>query len=108
MPRQRVRWTHALSGGLVVAVVWQFGSQLLSRFILGGNYSAYGVVGSFIAVMLWVYCASVLLYVGGQLVQVLGHPYEPPPAAEKQASQPAQPAAVAAASTTEPSKAVDG
>jgi membrane protein len=79
MPRRKVRWLHAAAGGVTVAVIWQFGSQLLSRFILGGNYSAYGVVGSFIAVMLWVYCASVLLYLGGQLVQVLGNPYEPPP-----------------------------
>ncbi len=107
MPRQRVRWTHALCGGLIVAVVWQFGSQILSRFILGGNYSAYGVVGSFIAVMLWVYCASVLLYLGGQLVQVLGHPYEPPSAAEKQTSQAAKPAVAPAASVPEPSKPAD-
>ena len=78
IPRARVRWTHAAAGGLLVAVVWQIGSQGLSRFIIGGNYSAYGVVGSFIAVMLWVYCASVLLYMGGQLVQVLGHPQESP------------------------------
>jgi membrane protein len=78
IPRKKVRWLHAAWGGLLVAVVWQFGSQLLSRFIVGGNYSAYGVVGSFIAFMLWVYCASVLLYLGAQLVQVLGRPYELP------------------------------
>ncbi|MGD9723814.1 MAG: YihY/virulence factor BrkB family protein [Pirellulales bacterium] len=78
MPRRRVRWLHALCGGLVTAVVWQIGNEALSRFMTGGTYSAYGVVGSFIVIMLWVYCASVLLYLGGQLVQVLGHPYEPP------------------------------
>jgi membrane protein len=77
MPRVRVRWLHAACGGLLVAVTWQVGSQLVSRFIVGGNYSAYGVVGSFIAIMLWVYYASILLFLGGQLVQVLGHPNEP-------------------------------
>ena len=102
MPRQRVRWTHALCGGLVVAFVWQFGSQVLSRFILGGNYSAYGVVGSFIAVMLWVYCASILLYLGGQLVQVLGHPYEPPSGSSQSKSQPTKHAAVASAPAAPP------
>jgi membrane protein len=86
IPRRKVRWLHAAFGGLVVAVVWQFGNQLLSRFIVGGNYSAYGVVGSFIAFMLWVYCASILLYLGAQLVQALGAPFEPP-------SLPAQPEA---------------
>jgi membrane protein len=77
MPRAAVAWRHASCGGLLAALAWQVGSQILGRFIIGGNYSAYGVVGSFIAVMLWVYCASVLLFLGGQLVQVLGHPDDP-------------------------------
>ena len=77
MPRRRVRWVHALWGALITAVVWQIGNELLSRFMTGGRYSAYGVVGSFIVVMLWVYCASFLLYLGGQFVQVLGNPYDP-------------------------------
>ncbi len=81
MPRRKVRWLHAAAGGVAAAVVWQFGGQILGRFILSGNYSAYGVVGSFIAFMLWVYGASIILYVGAQLVQVLGNPYEPPPPA---------------------------
>ena len=60
--------------GILIAVIWQLGSQVVSRFIVGGNYSAYGVVGSFIAMMLWVYYASILLLFGAQMVQVLGHP----------------------------------
>lgn len=77
VPRVRVRWLHAAAGGLLVALLWQLGSQLVSRFLIGGHYSAYGVVGSFIAMMLWVYCASILLFLGAQFVQVLGHPEEP-------------------------------
>ena len=76
LPRALVRWRHAAIGGLTVAVIWQIGAQIVSRFIVGGHYTAYGVVGSFIAMMLWVYCASILLFLGGQLVQVLGHPQE--------------------------------
>jgi membrane protein len=81
IPRAKVRFVHAAMGGVVVAFSWQLGSQVLARFIVGGNYSAYGVVGSFIAVMLWVYYASILLLLGAQLVQVLGHPENqlPPP-----------------------------
>ncbi len=78
IPRVAVRWRDAAGGGVAVAIIWQVGSQLLSRFIVGGNYSAYGVVGSFIAMMLWVYCASTLLFFGAQFVQVLGYPEEPP------------------------------
>jgi membrane protein len=82
IPRAKVRFLHAAIGGVVVAFSWQLGSQVLAKFIIGGNYSAYGVVGSFIAVMLWVYYASILLLLGAQLVQVLGHPQNqltPPP-----------------------------
>jgi membrane protein len=74
IPQAKVRWFHAACGGIMVAIVWQIGSQILARFVVGGNYSAYGVVGSFVAMMLWVYFASILLFLGGQLVQVLGHP----------------------------------
>jgi membrane protein len=76
IPRVTVLWRHAFVGGLTVAVVWQVGAAILSRFFIGGHYSAYGVVGSFIVIMLWVYCASTLLLLGAQLVQVLGHPEE--------------------------------
>jgi membrane protein len=76
IPRVSVRWGHAAIGGIAVAVVWQIGSQLISRFLVAGRYTAYGVIGSFIIMMLWVYCASILLFLGAQLVQVLGHPEE--------------------------------
>ena len=79
IPRTSVSWRHALTGGISVAIVWQIGSQIMSRFLVGGHYvTAYGVVGSFIAMMLWVYCASILLFLGAQLVQVLDHPEESP------------------------------
>lgn len=82
IPRAKVRILHAAIGAVIVALCWQLGSQIVARFIVGGNYSAYGVVGSFIAIMLWVYYASILLLLGAQLVQVLGHPdNQQPPAA---------------------------
>ncbi len=97
IPRATVRWRDALIGGLLVAASWQIGAQIVSRYIVGGHYTAYGVVGSFIAMMLWVYCASILLFLGAQLVQVLGHPEEnvitDPPVAAEPASRQATPTA---------------
>lgn len=95
IPRTSVRWRHAATGGIVVAIVWQIGSQILSRFLVSGRYTAYGVVGSFIVMMLWVYCASILLFLGAQLVQVLGHPEEgrpesPPAGARRTAASDGQ------------------
>ena len=78
MPRVSVQWRHALAGGLLVAIVWQIGSQVLAAIVVARNYTAYGVVGSFIAVMLWVYCAMTLIYFGGQFVEVLENPTAQP------------------------------
>ena len=97
IPRATVRWRDAMIGGLLVAGSWQIGAQIVSRYIVGGHYTAYGVVGSFIAMMLWVYCASILLFLGAQLVQVLGHPEEnvivDTPVATDPASRSAKPTA---------------
>lgn len=116
IPRARVRYLHSVCVGILIAIVWQLGSQVVSRFIVGGNYSAYGVVGSFIAMMLWVYYASILLLFGAQMVQVLGHPQynnnsvtpapnppvanAPPPALNSSGPNPTAPSAPAAASNS--------
>ncbi len=73
LPRPSVFWLHALGGGVFVAVVWELGRQVLAYAIVQSNYGAYGVVGAFMAMMVWVYYASILLFLGAQMVQVLGH-----------------------------------
>jgi membrane protein len=71
LPRVRVRWRAALGGGLFVAVIWEIGQQILARFVIGENYSAYGVVGSFIAIMLWIYYASAVIFLGAEFVRAM-------------------------------------
>jgi membrane protein len=84
LPRVSVRWTHAAIGGLLTAIIWEIGRVLLGWFVIGSKYSAYGVVGSFIAMMVWVYYASTVLFLGAEVVKVLG---EQRPAIEKKASR---------------------
>jgi membrane protein len=62
LPRASIRWRHALAGGLLTALVWGLGQQILARLVISGFYSAYGVVGSFLAV----------LFFGAEFVRVLG------------------------------------
>lgn len=71
IPRPRVHWIDALHGGFWVALVWQLGQRLLAQFVIGEKYSAYGVVGSFIAIMLWTYYASAVIFLGAEFVQAL-------------------------------------
>ena len=74
LPKASVRWRHALAAGLLVSFVWFLGQQLLTSFVIGESYTAYGVVGSFIAVMLWLYYASAVIFFGAEFVQALSHP----------------------------------
>jgi membrane protein len=72
MPKPYIRWSEALQGGIFGAVLWEVGRQLLSAYLLRLNYpSAYGVVGSFLAVMLWAYYGSWVILFGAEYVRVL-------------------------------------
>ncbi len=57
LPKVPIRWRDALAGGLLVAMVWILGQHLLVTFLIGPGYTAYGVVGSVIAVMICLYYA---------------------------------------------------
>lgn len=70
LPKGFVRWGEAAAGGVLVAVVWWVGQYVLQLFVIGENYSAYGVVGSFIAVLLWLYYASAAVFLGAEFVSV--------------------------------------
>jgi membrane protein len=57
---------------MLAAVLWELGRQALTAYFLHLNYpSAYGIIGSFIAVMLWAFYASVVLLFGAEYVRVL-------------------------------------
>jgi membrane protein len=46
--------------------------------VIAAKYSsAYGVLGSFIAMMVWVYYASTVLFLGAEFVKVLGEKRKP-------------------------------
>ncbi len=70
-PRAPVRWREAIAGGSLAAFIWVAGQQALVHFVIGENYSAYGLVGSFIAIMLWFYYASAVLFLGAEFVRTI-------------------------------------
>lgn len=77
VPKAPVRWRDAVAGGLLTAFTWQIGQRVLESFVISDNYSAYGVVGTFLAVMLWMYYASAVVLLGAEFVRALelGEPY---------------------------------
>jgi membrane protein len=71
LPKAAVRWRDAAAGGLLTAFTWQIGQRVLESIVISNNYSAYGVVGSFLAVMLWMYYASAVVLLGAEFVRAL-------------------------------------
>jgi membrane protein len=72
LPKAPVRWRHALSGGVLASLIWYVGQRLLVALVIGKGYTAYGLVGSFMAVMLWLYYASATVFLGAEFVRALG------------------------------------
>jgi membrane protein len=65
LPKHRVRWRAALAGAALAAVLWEAGRQVLAAYVVGDKLpSAYGLIGSFMAVMLWTYYAMIVLLLG--------------------------------------------
>ncbi|MHC4180891.1 MAG: YihY/virulence factor BrkB family protein, partial [Planctomycetota bacterium] len=71
LPKVRVRWSEASRGGLLAAVLWEAARQVLALLLLSKKYTAYRLVGSLIGLMLWIYIASSVLFLGAEYVRVI-------------------------------------
>lgn len=71
IPRTRVRWGAAMQGAAVASVLWEINRRFLAAFVIGEKYTAYGVVGSIIALLLWTYLASSILFLGAEYARVV-------------------------------------
>lgn len=74
VPNTKVPCLAALNGGVFAALIWEIGRQLLASFVIGDRYdSAYGVIGAFIAIMLWAYYAATVLFFGAEFVHTISN-----------------------------------
>lgn len=72
LPKRRIQWVDAWRGGLLAAIVWEVGRQLLGAVLIGVRYTAaYGAIGSFIALLLWCYWGVSIIFFGAEYAQVL-------------------------------------
>ncbi len=79
LPKSSVMWRDAFRGGLLVSIIWELGRQFLSVFLIGMRYSsAYGAIGSFIALLLWFYWGVTILLFGAEYVKVLSRSHQRP------------------------------
>lgn len=70
LSKEAVGWRLCLQAGLFAALLWEAGSRVLTMFSFGSNYSAYGLIGSFLIVQLWIYFNVMVLLIGALIVRV--------------------------------------
>lgn len=72
IPKVEVRWREAFSGAAIVAVGWELGRHGLSAVLMRSPYlSAYGAIGSLLAILVWIYYSTHLLFLGAEYIQVI-------------------------------------
>ncbi len=70
LPSVSVRWTKALQGGLFTAITWEMGRYILAWMVISDKYNAFGVVGVFMGLLLWMFYASSAILLGAVFVRV--------------------------------------
>jgi len=92
LPNTAVRWGDVWLGALVTAVLWEIGKNLLALYIgrSGQSWSAYGLVGTVLILMAWIYFSSQILFLGAEFTEVYSrrHGSRVPQAAERPAPPP--------------------
>jgi membrane protein len=79
LPKARVSWKAAFAGGVLASTLWEVGRQVLAAYVVGDKLpTAYGLIGSFMAIMLWTYYAMIVVLFGASFTRVLNEPSAPP------------------------------
>jgi membrane protein len=95
IPGARVRWRDIIPGALATALLWEMGKRALALYLQHSSYvNAYGAVGAAMALMVWVYFSSQILFFGAEFTEVYSRrygtrpPQRPSPAASGQMIMP--------------------
>jgi membrane protein len=71
LPDAEIAWREVWSGAALTALLFGFGRFVLS-FYLAHIGSSYGVAGSMIAFLIWVYFSAQIVFLGAEFTQVYG------------------------------------
>lgn len=75
LPQTNVAWHDVWLGAFITAVLWSLLQFGIAYYITFSSYSAYGPVGSIMALVVWVYLSSQVLFFGGEFTYVYARRY---------------------------------
>ncbi len=72
LPSTRVQWCDVWFGALITSLLFTILQHLVSNSIvvLGMQFQSYGVVGSIMVLMIWLYLSSQIILIGGEVTYV--------------------------------------
>ena len=72
LPDVKLGWRDTAVGGTATAILFSIGRWLIGAYLGRSSVgSAYGAAGSLVVVLAWVYYASLVVFLGAELTQVL-------------------------------------
>lgn len=72
LPDRRVRWRQALLGGVITASLFVLGRWAIGMYLThAAPGSAYGSMGTLVIVLLWMYYAAMVFFVGALVTAVI-------------------------------------
>ena len=76
LPDVKIRWRIVWGGALFTSLLFTIG-KLVIGFVLSQSsmYSLYGVAGSVLVVLLWIYYSAMILFYGAEVTQQFGEYY---------------------------------
>ncbi len=70
LPDAKISWKHVRAGALFTAILFMIGRYLIGIYLKNtASVSMYGAAGSIIVILVWVYYASAILYLGAEFTQ---------------------------------------
>ena len=76
IPDARIEWRDVWIGAVVTAILFTLGKTLLAIYIgKFGAVSAFGAAGSLVALVIWVYYSSQVLFLGAEFTRVYASHY---------------------------------
>jgi membrane protein len=86
LPDAQVLWWDAFVGAIITAVLFMLGQFLFGLFLSQTEFgSAYGVAGSFVIIITWIYYAAHILFLGAEFTKVYARRHGSPIVPEEHA-----------------------
>ena len=70
LSKARVSWKLSFVSAVIAAGLWELGSPVMTMLSFGQSLSVYGLIGSFLVVLVWIYFTVMILFIGALIVRV--------------------------------------